>query len=66
VKAVENIHLLSRPLIRKIFKHLFSASVMADNYVGLYEKICGRKKKVFTLPSLPIPLKKNKYIVMTS
>jgi len=56
VKAVENLHRLSRPSIRNVFRHRFSASVMAGNYVALYEKLCGSRKKVFALPARPIPL----------
>jgi glycosyltransferase involved in cell wall biosynthesis len=66
VKAVEKVHLLSRPLIRKIFQHLFTSEVMAENYVHLYEKICNKKKKLFSLPQLTIPLKKEKYVVLAN
>jgi glycosyltransferase involved in cell wall biosynthesis len=66
VKAVEKVQLLSRPLIRKIFQHLFTSSVMAENYVHLYEQICRKKKKIFSLPQLTVPFKKEKYIVMAN
>jgi glycosyltransferase involved in cell wall biosynthesis len=66
VKAVENLHSLSRPLIRKTFEQRFTASVMAKNYVSLYEKICTKKRRIFRLPSLSVPLKKEKYILLTS
>jgi glycosyltransferase involved in cell wall biosynthesis len=44
VNAVEKIHLLSRSVCRMTFEQLFSASVMADNYVSLYERICSNRK----------------------
>lgn len=66
LKAVEAVHLLSRPLIRKIFEHSFTSTVMANNYVRVYERICDKKKKIFNLPQIKIPFKKEKhnYIVM--
>jgi glycosyltransferase involved in cell wall biosynthesis len=67
VKAVESVHLLSRPLIRKIFEHSFTSTVMANNYVRLYERICEKKKKLISLPQIKVPFKKNKYdfLIMT-
>jgi hypothetical protein len=39
---------------------------MAENYVHLYEKICSKKKELFSLPPLTIPFKKEKYIVLAN
>jgi glycosyltransferase involved in cell wall biosynthesis len=64
VKAVENIYLLSRPLIRKIFENLFTASIMAENYIDIYERICKKKRKLFSIPQLTVPFRKEKYVVM--
>jgi glycosyltransferase involved in cell wall biosynthesis len=66
VRAIEKIPLLSRPLIRKIFEHSFTSSVMARNYVRIYERLCRKKKKIFTLPQLTVPFKKEKYIVLAN
>lgn len=43
VKAIDNLHLLSRPVCRKVYENLFTASVMAENYVAIYERLCRRK-----------------------
>jgi glycosyltransferase involved in cell wall biosynthesis len=44
VKALKNINLLDRNRIREIFEKRFTASVMATNYIRLYEKLIGKTK----------------------
>ncbi|WP_207515259.1 glycosyltransferase family 4 protein [Longitalea luteola] len=61
VEAVESIHKLSRPLIRKIFEHSFTASVMANKYMQLYERICEKKKTLSRRPEIDVPFRKGKF-----
>jgi glycosyltransferase involved in cell wall biosynthesis len=44
VRALENIGLLDRNLIREIFEKRFSATVMAKNYLRLYERMILKTK----------------------
>ncbi|AKD05924.1 glycosyltransferase family 4 protein [Pontibacter korlensis] len=51
VQALENIDLLDRNKVREVFEKRFSARVMAENYVRLYEQLAGRKESFFHTPS---------------
>lgn len=50
VEALKNIHLINREECRATFEKRFSASVMAGNYVSLYEKLLNKHpQRVFDL-----------------
>jgi glycosyltransferase involved in cell wall biosynthesis len=49
VEAVEKIYLLNRPDCREVFERSFTSTVMAENYVSLYEQICRKEGKIFQL-----------------
>jgi len=66
VKAVENLHLVSRTECRRIFENLFTSSVMADNYAVLYEQLCKKRKRTFRLSDLHRKFSKEKYIPMAN
>ncbi|MBS9525039.1 glycosyltransferase family 4 protein [Litoribacter ruber] len=53
VKALENIELLDRGQIRRIFEKRFSAKVMASNYVKVYEKLLNRHKPIHPIFGKP-------------
>lgn len=45
VKALKQIDLLDRNIVRSIFETRFSSSIMAENYIRLYESLTPTKKK---------------------
>lgn len=45
VKALENIDLLDRGRVREIFEQRFSARIMAENYIRVYEKLMPKPKR---------------------
>jgi glycosyltransferase involved in cell wall biosynthesis len=45
VKALNNIHRISREECRTVFEHRFSATAMAKNYIALYEKMYDRTQR---------------------
>jgi glycosyltransferase involved in cell wall biosynthesis len=49
VEAVEKIYLLERSHCREVFERSFTSTVMAGNYVSLYEQICRKEGKIFHL-----------------
>jgi glycosyltransferase involved in cell wall biosynthesis len=53
VEALENIHLISREECRDTFEKKFSATVMAKNYVRLYEKLLHKQpqRSLFLKPA---------------
>jgi glycosyltransferase involved in cell wall biosynthesis len=61
IEAVEKIYLLDRSLCRDVFESSFTATVMAANYVTLYEQICRKEGKIFHLQSPPNWSPKEKY-----
>jgi glycosyltransferase involved in cell wall biosynthesis len=63
-KAVEKLHLLNRNTCRTIFESLFTASVMAENYVLLYERLCGKGKRIFTFSDLYTRFRNSRYVAM--
>lgn len=66
VKAVENIHQISRAQCRKVFEHLFTASVMAENYVAIYERICRSKNRTINFSELYKKFREKKYVPMAN
>jgi len=48
-EAVEKLGSLSRSFCREVFERSFTSTVMAANYVALYEQICRRDGKIFHL-----------------
>jgi glycosyltransferase involved in cell wall biosynthesis len=66
VKSVEKLHQLSRPLCRKTFEQLFSAPVMTENYVALYERICRRGKRKLNFFSFHHKTEKDQLTTMTN
>lgn len=44
VRAVKNIHKLSRLRCRKVFEQRFTARIMAENYIKVYEEVIRQKK----------------------
>jgi len=62
VKAVEDIHLIDRSVCRKVFENSFASSVMAENYVKLYQRICRREGKILHLPGKTDWLPKEKHV----
>jgi len=61
VEAVEKISLLDRSLCRQVFENSFTSTVMAENYVNLYEQICRKEGKILHLPAPPNWSPKEKY-----
>src|SRR5690606_4639191 len=58
VKALNNVDLIDRHNVRATFERRFSARVMMENYLQLYETLVPRKsKKVFISPDLRATLK---------
>lgn len=49
VEAVEKLNLISRTVCRKVFEQSFTSTVMAANYVALYEQISRKKGKILRL-----------------
>jgi len=49
IEAVEKLYLIDRSLCREVFERSFTSTVMAENYVALYEQTCGKKGKIFHL-----------------
>jgi glycosyltransferase involved in cell wall biosynthesis len=49
VRAIGQLHTFSRRHCRALFETRFSADVMAENYVRLYEAECSAKRKVYFL-----------------
>ena len=53
VRALENIDLIDRSRVREIFETRFSAKVMANNYVRLFEQITQKANKhIYLAPNL--------------
>lgn len=53
VRALENIHLLDRSLVRKKFEERFSATIMANNYVALFHKLIAEQQNLYVVKGHP-------------
>jgi len=51
IEAVEKLNLISRTFCREVFERSFTSTVMAENYVALYDQICRKEGKIFHLPA---------------
>lgn len=55
-KALENVDLIDRNHVRALFEERFSARVMAENYVNLFERMIPKSKKsIYVAPVLKNP-----------
>jgi len=49
IESVEKLYLIDRSVCRHVFENSFTSTVMAENYVALYEQICRKEGKVLRL-----------------
>lgn len=65
VKAVNKLHKISREACRKTFEEKFTAKVMAENYVKVYERLC-RKNRLYSFVHLQHKLDDGKQTAMAN